>query len=86
MNHAPANEMLVSLTNIILRSSYGKIIFPDTTEGEEHFDKWQNTLLECSRMIHISWDKDSNVCEKALDVFEKLFSIAFIPAINKDND
>lgn len=77
MNHAPTNEMLVSITNIILRSNYGKTLFPNTVEGEKQFDAWQSILLQTSHTIHRSWNQDNGICEEALHVFERLFALPF---------
>ena len=77
MNHAPTTEMLVSITNIILRSNYGKTIWPNTPEGGQRFDDWQDILLRYSRMIHKTWYQDNGICEEHLRTFERLFALPF---------
>ena len=77
MSTAPLDEILVSITNILRKSTEGKIFFEFTDEGEERFDKWQHMLLTCATIIHDSWNDESDICERALTTFETTFSTPF---------
>jgi hypothetical protein len=77
MSKAPLNEVIVSITNILRKSTEGKMFFDHSDAGEERFDNWQKMLLTCTDIIHDSWNDESNICEQAITTFEKVFSTPF---------
>ncbi len=77
MSIGPMNEVLCSITNILRKSTEGKMFFEFTEEGEERFDKWQNLLFKSAQIIHDSWNDESDICEQALKTFERSFSTPF---------
>jgi hypothetical protein len=80
---APTTEILVSITNVIRRSEYGRIFFPATEEGEERFDTWQKLILDTSDLVQKSWSDKSNICDESLETLEKIFMVTF-PPLNKE--
>ena len=77
MSIGPLNEVLVSITNILRKSTEGQIFFDHSDAGEERFDKWQKLLLTSANIIHESWNDNSDICERAISTFEKSFSTPF---------
>ncbi len=76
---APTTEILVSITNVIRRSEYGRIFFPATEEGEDRFDKWQKLILDTSDLVQKSWNDKTDICDKSLETLEKILMVTFPP-------
>lgn len=77
MSTAPLNELIVSITNILRKSTEGKIFFDHSDAGENRFDQWQKLLLTSADIVHASWNDESDICERALTAFETTFSTPF---------
>ena len=76
MTNGPINEVIVTMTNLILRSSIGKTAFPATDEGEAKFNKWQGDLMHLGQIINAHWKDDNMIVEYAETEFEKIFNEA----------
>lgn len=79
MSIGPLNETLVSITNIIRRSSTGQAFFPATEKGEEAFDKWQDVILRSANIIHSEWYATDDKCDQALRILENAFKAVLQP-------
>lgn len=77
MSTAPLDEVLVIITNALRKSTEGQMFFEYTEEGEQRFGKWQDMILKAANVIHDSWNDESDICERAITTFEKVFSTPF---------
>lgn len=83
MSIGPINEIIVSFTNAVRLSKEGQHFFGPTVAGEESFDRWQSLLLFNARIIHDTWEDQTESCEMALDAFEKTLEIYFTSTIKE---
>jgi len=77
MSIGPLNEILVSITNIILKSDVNATAFPDIDLTD--FDRWQDDLLQSARQVYDHWHEDNDLTEAGLNQFEATFSSIFTP-------
>lgn len=81
MSIGPLNEILVSITNIILKSAYAQDLFmPEDVNDSAYltdFDRWQEDLLQAAEQVHNHWTEDNDLVETGLDQFESTFSSLF---------
>jgi len=81
----PINEVIVTITNIILRSPYGKTFFPDTEAGQELFGEWQGKLMDTSVKIYSHWNESNLSVEYLLTKLEKTLEEVFPPIQNTES-
>lgn len=85
MSIGPLNEIIVSVTNAIRRTPRGQVLFANSDVAEEAFDEWQALLLSTAEIVYNTWnDTNSDVCDRALNIFEHAFKAAVIPDYNKE--
>ncbi len=73
----PINDIIVTITNVILKSEVGKKAIPTTETALAEFDQWQDDLIRWAEVIHSHWHDESHIADLALTAFEDKFKEIF---------